>query len=110
LERAAHDLGIDPLEIRRINAVAPGYEAPGQYKFESCGIQACIEKMAVRVKEKWPKIEKDEGVGYSAFAYMSGGIFNWIDTPYAYSSAHVKVNFDGTAPNPRIDVPQTMFV
>jgi len=96
LERAAHDLGIDSLEIRRINAVAPGYEAPGQYKFESCGIQACIEKMAVRVKEKWPKVEKDAGIGYCAFAYMSGGIFNWIDTPYAYSSAHVKVNFDGT--------------
>jgi 4-hydroxybenzoyl-CoA reductase alpha subunit len=96
LDRAAHDLGIDPLEIRRINAVTPGYEAPGQYKFDSCGILPCIEKMAVRVKEKWPKLEKDEGIGYSAFAYMSGGIFNWIDTPYAYSSAHVKVNIDGT--------------
>jgi 4-hydroxybenzoyl-CoA reductase alpha subunit len=95
LDRAAHDLGIDPLEIRRINAVTPGYEAPGQYKFESCGVLPCIEKMQERVKEKWPKLEKDEGIGYAAFAYMSGGIFNWINTPYAYSSAHVKVNVDG---------------
>jgi 4-hydroxybenzoyl-CoA reductase subunit alpha len=96
LDRAARDLGIDPLEIRRRNAVEPGYEAPGQYKFESCGIKPCIEKMQERVKTKWPKLGKDEGIGYAAFAYMSGGIFNWIHTPYAFSSAHIKVNIDGT--------------
>jgi len=96
LDRAAHDLGIDPLEIRRRNAMTPGYEAPGQYKVESCGILACIDKMEERVKEKWPKLVKDEGIGYAAFAYMSGGIFNWIDTPYAFSGAMVKVNIDGT--------------
>ena len=95
LDRAAKDIGVDPLEIRRINAVYPGYEAPGQYTFESCGLMPCIEKMQTRVKEKWPTLEKNEGIGFSAFAYMSGGIFNWIDTPYAYSSAHVKVNVDG---------------
>jgi 4-hydroxybenzoyl-CoA reductase subunit alpha len=26
---------------------------------------------------------------------MSGGIFNWFDTPYAFSSAMVKINVDG---------------
>ena len=96
LDRAAHDLGIDPLEIRRKNAMTPGYEAPGQYKVESCGILACIDKMEERVKEKWSKLEKDEGIGFATFAYMSGGIFNWIDTPYAFSGAMVKVNIDGT--------------
>jgi len=96
LDRAAHDLGIDPLDIRIKNAVEPGYQAPGQYTFESCAIKPCLEKMKERAKEKWPKLQKDEGIGYAAFAYMSGGIFNWIDTPYAYSSAHVKVNIDGT--------------
>jgi 4-hydroxybenzoyl-CoA reductase alpha subunit len=96
LDRAAHDLGIDPIEIRRKNAMTPGYEAPGQYKVESCGLLPCIDKMEQRVKEKWAKLSKDEGIGFAAFAYMSGGIFNWIDTPYAFSGAMVKVNIDGT--------------
>jgi 4-hydroxybenzoyl-CoA reductase subunit alpha len=96
LDRAAKDLGIDPLEIRRKNAMLPGYEAPGQYKVESCGILDCINGMGKRVKEKWNDLSEDEGIGYAAFAYMSGGIFNWIDTPYAFSGARVVVNIDGT--------------
>lgn len=76
--------------------MTPGYEAPGEYKVESCGILACIDKMGQRVKEKWANLSKDEGIGFAAFAYMSGGIFNWIDTPYAFSGAMVKVNIDGT--------------
>ena len=96
LDRAAHDLGIDPLEIRRRNAMTPGYESPGEYKVESCGILECINEMEKRVKEKWNDLSEDEGIGYSSFAYMSGGIFNWIDTPYAFSGAMVKVNIDGT--------------
>jgi len=96
LDRAAHDLGIDPIEIRRRNAMTPGYEAPGQYMVKSCGILPCIDKMEQRVKEKWTDLSKDEGIGFAAFAYMSGGIFNWIDTPYAFSGAMVKVNIDGT--------------
>jgi 4-hydroxybenzoyl-CoA reductase subunit alpha len=96
LDRAAKDLGIDPIEIRRKNAMTPGYEAPGQYKVESCGILPCINQMGKRVKEKWNDLDKDEGIGFAAFAYMTGGIFNWIDTPYAFSGAMVKINIDGT--------------
>ncbi len=96
LDRAANDLGIDPLEIRRINAMTPGYSASGEYTVESCGILECIDKMGKRVKEKWNDLGEDEGIGFASFAYMSGGIFNWIDTPYAFSGAMVKVNIDGT--------------
>jgi len=96
LDRAAHDLGIDPIEIRRKNAMTPGYEAPGQYKVGSCGLLPSIDKVEERIKEKWTDLSKDEGVGFTLFAYMCGGIFNWIDTPYAFSGAMVKVNIDGT--------------
>jgi 4-hydroxybenzoyl-CoA reductase alpha subunit len=96
LDRAARDLGIDPIEIRRKNAMTSGYEAPGQYKVGSCGLLPCIDKVEKRAKEKWTDLSKDEGVGFTAFAYMCGGIFNWIDTPYAFSGAMVKVNADGT--------------
>jgi 4-hydroxybenzoyl-CoA reductase alpha subunit len=96
IDRAAKDLGIDPLEIRRKNGMTPGYEAPGQYKLITCGLMDCIDKVEKRTKEKWKKLPEDEGIGYSVFAYMCGGIFNWIDTPYAFSGARVVVNIDGT--------------
>ena len=96
MDRAANDLGIDPVEIRRKNAMTAGYEAPGQYSVGSCGLSECIDKVEKRVKEKWTDLAKDEGVGYACFAYQCGGIFNWIDTPYAFSGAMIKVNIDGT--------------
>ena len=96
MDRAAKDLGIDPLEIRRKNGMVPGYEAPGQYTVESCGLMECIDKVEQRTKEKWNDLSEDESVGYTAFAYMCGGIFNWINTPYSFSGAMIKVNVDGT--------------
>jgi 4-hydroxybenzoyl-CoA reductase alpha subunit len=96
MDRAAKDLGIEPLEIRRKNGMTPGYEAPGQYTLESCGLMECIDKVEQRSREKWNDLSEDEGIGYTAFAYMCGGIFNWIDTPYSFSGARVVVNIDGT--------------
>jgi 4-hydroxybenzoyl-CoA reductase alpha subunit len=96
MDRAAKDLGIDPVEIRRKNAMTEGYEAPGQYSVGSCGLTECIDKVEKRVKEKWTDLAEDEGVGYACFDYQCGGIFNWIDTPYAFSGAMIKVNIDGT--------------
>jgi 4-hydroxybenzoyl-CoA reductase subunit alpha len=72
LDRAAHDLGIDPIEIRRKNAMTSGYEAPGQYKVGSCGLLECIDKVEKRIKEKWTDLSKDEGVGVATFTYQCG--------------------------------------
>jgi 4-hydroxybenzoyl-CoA reductase alpha subunit len=95
MDRAAHDLGISPIEIRRKNAMKSGYEAPGQYKIATSGLPASIDKVEARIKEKWNDLGKDEAVGFTCFAYMCGGIFNWIDTPYAFSGAMVRINNDG---------------
>jgi 4-hydroxybenzoyl-CoA reductase alpha subunit len=95
MDRAAHEMGIDPIELRRKNAIAAGYEAPGQYKVATSGLPTSIDKVEARVKEKWNDLGKDEAVGFTCFAYMCGGIFNWIDTPYAFSGAMVRINNDG---------------
>jgi len=34
----------------------------------------------------------NHGIGMAAYDFMSGGIFNWFDTPYAFSSAVVKIS------------------
>ncbi|MBA7602109.1 4-hydroxybenzoyl-CoA reductase subunit alpha [subsurface metagenome] len=94
LDMVAHDLGIDPIEIRRRNAMTPHYVVPGQATIESCGLLECLDEIEKSIKKRG-KLPKDRGIGIAAYGYMSGGIFNWIDTPYAFSSAMIRISVDG---------------
>ena len=94
LDMLAEDLGIDPIEIRRKNGMTPDYEVPGQAYIQSCGLHQCLDKIEARIKERG-KLPPNHGIGIAAYGYMSGGIFNWFDTPYAFSSAIVRINIDG---------------
>jgi len=94
LEWIAKDLGIDPLEMRRKNAHYEGYEVPGQARIASCGMQQCLDEMQKWIKGKG-KLPANRAIGVSAAGFMSGGIFNWFDTPYSFSSAIVTINQDG---------------
>ena len=94
IDLIAADLKMDPIEIRRKNGMTPNYEVPGQATIRSCGLQECLDKIEGWVKSRG-KIPPDRGIGIASYGFMSGGIFNWFDTPYAFSSAIVKVNNDG---------------
>ncbi|MFC1966223.1 xanthine dehydrogenase family protein molybdopterin-binding subunit, partial [Chloroflexota bacterium] len=94
LDMLAADLGIDPIEIRRKNEMTPNYEVPGQAYIQSCGLHECLDKIEENIKERG-KLPPNHGIGVAAYGFMSGGIFNWFDTPYAFSSALVRINIDG---------------
>ena len=94
LDMMAEDLGIDPIEIRRKNGMTPNYEVPGQAYIQSCGLHQCLDKIDAHIKERG-KLPPNHGIGVSAYGFMSGGIFNWFDTPYAFSAAIVRINIDG---------------
>ncbi len=94
IDLIADKLGIDPIEIRRKNAMYPGYEVPGQAYIQSCGLSECLDKIEEWIKSRG-KLPPNRGIGIAAYGFMSGGIFNWFDTPYAFSSAVVQVNIDG---------------
>ncbi len=94
LDLLAKDLGIDPIEIRRKNGMTPNHEIPGQAVIQSCGLHQCLDKIEEHVKERG-KMPPNRGLGIAAYGFMSGGIFNWFDTPYAFSSALIKINVDG---------------
>jgi len=94
IDMMADDLGIDPIEIRRINGMTPDYVVPGQAFIQSCGLHQCLDKIEQHIKERGP-LPPNRGIGISAYGFMSGGIFNWFDTPYAFSSAVVRINIDG---------------
>jgi 4-hydroxybenzoyl-CoA reductase subunit alpha len=94
IDMMAKDLGIDPIEIRRKNGMTPNYEVPGQAYIQSCGLQECLDSIETYIKERG-QLPPNRGIGIAAYGFMSGGIFNWFNTPYAFSSAIVKINIDG---------------
>jgi 4-hydroxybenzoyl-CoA reductase alpha subunit len=94
LDMLAGDLGIDPIEIRRKNGMTPNYEVPGQATIQSCGLHQCLDKIEEHIQERSP-LPPNRGIGVAAYGFMSGGIFNWFDTPYAFSAAVVRINIDG---------------
>jgi 4-hydroxybenzoyl-CoA reductase alpha subunit len=94
LDMMADDLGIDPIEIRRKNGMTPNYVVPGQANIQSCGLHECLDEIDKYIKERG-KLPLNRGIGIAAYGFMSGGIFNWFDTPYAFSAALVRVNIDG---------------
>jgi 4-hydroxybenzoyl-CoA reductase subunit alpha len=94
IELIAKELGIDSFEIRRKNAMYPGYEVPGQAWIQSCGLSGCLDRIEEWIKSRG-QMPPNRGIGIAAYGFMSGGIFNWFDTPYAFSTAVIKINVDG---------------
>lgn len=94
LDMLAEDLGIDPIEIRRKNGMTPNYEVPGQAYIQSCGLHECLDAIDKEIKKRG-KLPPNRGIGVAAYGFMSGGIFNWFDTPYAFASAVVRISIDG---------------
>jgi 4-hydroxybenzoyl-CoA reductase subunit alpha len=81
--------------MRRKNSNYEGYEVPGQATIASCGINQCYDEIRKWIDSKG-KLPKGHAIGLSACGFMSGGIFNWFDTPYSFSSAVITINQDGT--------------
>lgn len=95
LEWIAADLGLDPIEMRRKNGHTADYEVPGQAYIGSCGLDEALTITQEWIKKKG-KLPENHHIGYSAAGFMSGGIFNWFDSPYSFSSAVVTINEDAT--------------
>jgi 4-hydroxybenzoyl-CoA reductase alpha subunit len=94
IDMIAAELGMDPVEIRRKNGMTPNYEVPGQATIQSCGLHECLDKINEWVQSRG-KLPPNRGIGIASYGFMSGGIFNWFDSPYSFSSAVVRVNIDG---------------
>ena len=107
---AAGKLGIDVLDLLRMNAVDPGDVSPHNHKITSCELKQCMDKAAalIRWKEKrkdhkpghrinGPARENDEptrGLGIGCSVHVNGrrSFGDWDG-----SSAIVRVNEDGRA-------------
>ena len=96
IDKAAHDLAIDPLEIARMNAAEPGYISPHGNRVNSCELKQCID-IAEKLME-WKKRQAEKkpgrGLGIACTVHVSGKR-HFGD--YDGGSATIKINEDGKA-------------
>ncbi|HZN25485.1 MAG TPA: molybdopterin cofactor-binding domain-containing protein, partial [Burkholderiales bacterium] len=93
---AAEKLGMNVVDLLRMNAVEPGDVSPHNHKITSCELRQCIDKAAsaIRWKEKKARPENNRGLGMGCSVHVNGrrSFGDWDG-----SSAIVRINEDGRA-------------
>jgi xanthine dehydrogenase molybdenum-binding subunit len=72
MDMLAEKVGIDPLEIRRINQNESGDESPQGFKITSCGLDKCFDALEKELPQDSAK-EKGVGVGIASLIHVGGG-------------------------------------
>jgi len=74
LNMAAEDLGIDPIEIRRRNAMTPKTRTVNDLDIESCEFRATLEGVYEKSgwKDKYGRLPKGKGIGVGCGGFVSG--------------------------------------
>lgn len=95
MDSIADKLGIDKVDIRRINGLKPGGLTATGEQLEVCGLQECLDQVVEDIdyhkKEESNKSNKVRGKGI-AFGFKAPSMPNNVA-----SSAIIKINEDGTA-------------
>ncbi|MBT3220973.1 MAG: molybdopterin-dependent oxidoreductase, partial [Proteobacteria bacterium] len=98
MNQAAADLGIDPFDIRLKNAMRTGDEIPGVATISSCGFKECLESARdmTNWNEKRNNPQPGKGIGLGCYSFITGGVFNWFNTQYDFTTVEIRAYADGT--------------
>ena len=83
MQFAADQMGIDPVEFRKISAADPGYVAPAGLAITSCAYKETLDTAAKEIGwyEKKDKLKKGEGIGFAGTGFVSGTGFAVLEAP-----------------------------
>jgi 4-hydroxybenzoyl-CoA reductase alpha subunit len=95
LDKIAHDLGIDPVDLKRRNFVRPFTRAVNWLRVTSCGLDECTQKVLEASGYHGRERRRGHGMGFAVSAYMSGAgtAIYWNDMPH--SEVQLKVDRTG---------------
>jgi carbon-monoxide dehydrogenase large subunit len=114
MEQLAHELGMDPLELRRKNFIAPfnnGHETPIGVVYDSGNYEAALAKLLEHIDPEQVRREAEElrskgiyrGIGFSTYTEICGNAPTRMVGPEAFGlqgggweSASVRVHASGT--------------
>jgi 4-hydroxybenzoyl-CoA reductase subunit alpha len=87
MDKLAEDLGMDPAELRRVNATAPFTRTVNHLRITSNGLRECIDRVvaASGFEAKRGRLPAGQGVGLAVSTYLSGaGLpIYWNDMPHS---------------------------
>ncbi|MDH3295273.1 MAG: molybdopterin-dependent oxidoreductase, partial [Acidimicrobiia bacterium] len=94
LDRAAAELGLDPVAIRLRNAIEPYTMTVNHLRITSCGLNECIEKVveASAFDSRFGRLEPGHGVGLAVGAYLSGAGLPIYFNDMPQSEVQIKVD------------------
>jgi 4-hydroxybenzoyl-CoA reductase alpha subunit len=97
LDMIAHDLGLDPAQIRLTNALQPHTRTVNDLRVTSYGYPDCIRKVVERSGwvEKKGKLPFGKGIGIAGSHYVSGAANSIIRAKIPHSTVMLKLDIDG---------------
>lgn len=97
LDKAAEDLGLDPVAIRLVNTVGPNSMTVNHMRITSCALDECIETVveASGFRDKYRWLPTGRGVGLAIGAYMSGAGLPIYFNEMPQSEVNIKVDRGG---------------
>ncbi|RME22618.1 MAG: aldehyde oxidase [Candidatus Zixiibacteriota bacterium] len=97
LDILAHEMHIDPCDLREKNFLPANTLTVGQLRITSNGVRDCLR--AVREKSRWDerygKLPFGRGLGVACGFYISGSALPIIWNKYPQTVVHVKLDMDG---------------
>ncbi|HEY8798740.1 MAG TPA: molybdopterin cofactor-binding domain-containing protein [Candidatus Dormibacteraeota bacterium] len=95
LEKIAHDIGIDPVDLKQSNFVKPMTRTVNWLRVTSCGLDECTERVMAASGYRARRKRPGRGMGFAISSYMSGAgtAIYWNDMPH--SEVQIKVDRGG---------------
>lgn len=97
IDDLAHQIGMDPCELRMKNFLDSNTLTVGQYRITSNGSRESLEKVMElsRWKERIRKLPSGKGLGVGCGFFISGSALPIIWNELPQSVVHLKLDFDG---------------
>lgn len=97
LDKIAHALDLDPVEMRMANAVDPYSATVNGLRITSCGIRDTLRTAseATRFQSRHGAMPHGQGIGIASSVYMSGAGLPIYWNPMPHSGAMVKIDRGG---------------
>lgn len=97
VDRLAEALEIDPIEIRRKNAIRPGDRTVNEQLVRSSGFVECLDRVEESSgwKEKFRKLPEGRGIGVAGSYYITGTNYPIYPNEMPQSAVQIKVDRSG---------------
>ena len=97
LDKAAAALAIDPIELRRRNALHVGDKTINEFRINSYGFLECLAKVEVASgwRERYGKLPRGRGLGVAGSTYISGTNYCIYPTELPQSGVQICLDRSG---------------